>query len=162
MRTPGSAQELERVRLIACNLFDRDVSSKQIAQDLGMHPQTVREWRRIYKQLGAQGLRLKPHAGRPALLSDERKQQLLMLLKETPTFHGFERHFWTTAMIAELIKQKFGIDYNADWVGEMLHALGMSWQKPMRRARERDEQKIQAWREHLWPEVLKKTPQKMA
>jgi transposase len=162
MRTPGSAQVLERVRLIACNMFERDVSSKQIAQDLGMHAQTVREWRRVYKQRGAQGLRLKPHPGRPALLSDEQRQQLLTLLKETPTSHGFERHFWTTAMIAELIKRKFDIDYNADWVGEMLHALGMSWQKPMRRARERDEQKIQAWREQVWPEVLKKTPQKTA
>lgn len=160
MRTPGSAQELERVRLIACKMFERNATSRQIASDLGVHVQSVREWRRTYKKLGIDGLRLKPHPGRPALLSDEQKQQLLTMLRQEPTAHGFERHFWTTAMIAELIKRTFGIDYNHDWVGEMLHALGLSWQKPMRRARERDEEKIQSWREQVWPEVLKKTPPK--
>ena len=64
-------------------------------------------------------------------------------------------------MIAELIKREFGVEYNPDWVGEILHALGMSFQKPMRRARERDEQKIAAWRIEVWPELLKKTPRKM-
>jgi transposase len=162
MRTPGSALELERVRLIAVRMFERGVPCKQIAQDVGVHVQTVRQWRRIWHKTGAEGLLHKPHPGRPALLGADQKQELLQLLQHEPTAHGFSRHFWTTAMIAELIKQKFGIDYHHDWVGEMLHALGMSWQKPMRRARERDEVKIASWRSELWPQLQKKVPTQTA
>lgn len=161
MRTSGSAVELERVRLIAARMFGRGARSRQIAGDLGVHVQTVRQWRRLWLKSGIDGLLHKPHPGRPALLSDAQKQELLQLLREEPTNHGFTRHFWTTAMIADLIRQKFGVDYHHDWVGEMLHALGMSWQKPMRRARERDEAKIAAWRSELWPALLKKVPTTM-
>lgn len=122
-----------------------------------MHPQAVREWRRIYLKLGIDGLRSRSHPGRPALLNDEQKQELLRLLADEPMNHGFERHVWSTAMIAELIRRKFGVDYNHDWVREMLHGLGMSWQKPMRRARERDEARIAAWQSEDWPELLKNT-----
>lgn len=141
-------------------MFARDEKPRQIAADLDVHVQTVRLWRRVWKKSGIDGLLHKPHPGRPSLLSDLQKQELLQMLQDEPTAHGFDRHFWTTQMISELIKQKFDVEYHHDWVGEMLHGLGLSYQKPARRARERDEQKILAWRTEVWPELLKKTPLK--
>ncbi len=61
-------------------------------------------------------------------------------------------------MIRDLIKRELGIEFNHNWVGEMLHRMGMSWQKPMRRARERKEDQIAAWRSEVWPEIEKKVP----
>ena len=161
MRTEGSAVELERVRLVACRMFEREAKPSQIAEDLGVHVQTVRHWRRVWRKSGVDGLRHKPHPGRPALLNDAQKQELLQLLLREPTTLGFTKHLWTTAMIADLIRMKFNVDYHRDWVGEMLHGLGMSWQKPMRRARERDDAKIASWRSEQWPAVLKKVPKTM-
>jgi len=160
MRTPGSALELQRVRLIAANMFERGIGSADIALNLGVHVQTVRHWRRLWNKRGTGGLISKPHPGRPPLLGDAQKQQLLQWLKTSPTEHGFERHFWTTAMIRDLIQRKFGIEFNHNWVGQMLHDMGLSWQKPMRRARERKEDQIAAWRSEVWPALEKKVRKK--
>jgi transposase len=40
----------------------------------------------------------------------------------------------------------------------ILHELGFSHQKPARRAAERDEARIDAWRGEVWPALLKKVP----
>jgi len=44
-----------------------------------------------------------------------------------------------------------------DHVCRLLHHFGWSWQKPARRARERDEAAIQRWVKQAWPRI-KKTP----
>jgi transposase len=160
MRTQGSALELQRVRLIAANMFARAISSADIALNLGVHVQTVRHWRRLWNKQGSVALISKAHPGRPSLLDDAKKQQLLQWLKVPPTEHGFERHFWTTAMIRDLIHRKFDVRFNHNWVGQMLHDLGLSWQKPMRRARERKEDQIAAWRSEVWPALEKKAKKK--
>lgn len=162
MRTPGSTRELERVRMIAANLFERDVAAAQIARDLGVDDQTVRRWRRVWRDKGRDGLIGKPHPGRPALLDDAQRGRLVEALRRSPVEHGFDRHFWTTPMIRDLIERLFGVSYHHDWVGELMRQLGFSWQKPMRRARERDEAAIAGWRCEHWPELLKKTLQPTA
>lgn len=78
-----------------------------------------------------------------------------MLAKE-PIDYGFDKHLWTTPLIARLIEETFGVKYHSDYVGTLLHALGFSCQKPMRRAKERDEARIESWRHEFWPELLKK------
>jgi transposase len=144
--------------MIAGKMFEREIPSSEIALSLDVHVQTVRHWRRLWNKRGVVALRSKPHPGRPPLLGESQRQQLLQWLRDPPTKHGFQRHFWTTTMIRDLIKRELGIEFNHNWVGEMLHRMGMSWQKPMRRARERKEDQIAAWRSEVWPEIEKKVP----
>lgn len=159
MRTDGSAQELQQVRMIAANLFELDKTTREIVACLKVDDQTVRRWRRIWRTQGRAGLQAKPHPGRPALLDDAQRQQLTNMLAGSPVDHGFaDQHCWTTPLIAGLIERHFGVRYTADWVGQLLHAMGFTWQKPARRARERDEARIEAWRREVWPTLLKKTP----
>lgn len=148
--------------MIAVKMLELKKSPAEIAKCLEVDDQTVRRWRRVWEASGKEGLKSKPHPGRPCLMSDEQKAELVQMLGKSPPEHGFDRHFWTTSMIADLIKQKFGINYDNDWVGEILHTLGFSWQKPARRARERDPERIEAWRRQAWPELLKKTPKPTA
>ena len=148
--------------MIAVNMFERGKTCGEIAQDLRADDQTVRHWKRVWKERGRVGLKSKPHPGRPCILQETQKQELVQMLRQPPTEHGFTRHFWTTQMIAELIRKRFDVSYDNDWVGQMLHALGFSWQKPMRRARERDEKRIAGWRQDIWPDVVKKTPRPTA
>ena len=63
-------------------------------------------------------------------------------------------------MIRDLIFNTFKIRYDQDHVSVMLRDMGFSWQKPRARAKERDEERIRAWRVEKWPEILKKTPRK--
>jgi transposase len=92
----------------------------------------------------------------------QQKQKLSELLLKTPAECGFDKYLWTQQLITDLIQREFGISYHHDHIGLILKELGFTHQKPMRRARERDEARIEAWRRDYWPELLKKTPRPAA
>jgi hypothetical protein len=74
-------------------------------------------------------------------------------LEEGPAAHGWdEDQCWTLARIAELIKELLGVSYTLGGVDYLLHRMGWSWQAPTRRAAERDEEAIAAWRDLTWTE----------
>jgi transposase len=60
---------------------------------------------------------------------------------------------WTLARIAELIRERFEVEYTLAGVAVLLHRIGWSRQVLARRAAERDEARITAWREQTWPAV---------
>jgi len=162
MRKPGSAEDLERVRLIAANMFGQGLETGQVAASLSVGGQTVRRWRRAYESRGRDGLRSKPHPGGRRRLSDERRGRLREMLLKPPAEWGFGRHLWTQQLIADLILREFGVSYHHDHVGVILRELGFTHQKPARRAGERDEARIAAWRDEAWPALLKKVPRPAA
>jgi transposase len=162
MRRKGSAKELEQKRMIAANMFDQKFATAQIAAALEVDDQTVRHWRRLYSKGGREALKMNSHPGRPPLLSDADRAKLAALLLNTPAECGFDKYLWTTQLVADLIEREFGVKYHHDHVGVILGAMGFTHQKPARRSRERDEQKIQVWRQEVWPALLKKVPQTTA
>jgi|SRR3954469_4459155 len=162
MRKKGTRQEWDRVRGIAANMFDRDCAPAAIAKDLGVDDQTVRAWRRAYRKGGRNALRSRKPSGRPARLNEQQRQQLGQMLEKTPAECGFDKHLWTQQLIAELIQRQFGVSYHHDHIGVILAEIGFTHQKPARRARERDEQRIETWRRQVWPELLKKVPPQTA
>jgi transposase len=158
MRTVGSGNELEKVRMFAANMFEQGLSSRVIAQSLGADVQTVRRWRRVFNAAGREGLGARTHPGGKSRLTLQQRERLAQLLLLTPQQCGFERYLWTTPLIAELIQREFSVHYHHDTMGILLREMGFSWQKPACRARERDEGRIEAWRREVWPELLKKVP----
>ena len=72
-----------------------------------------------------------------------------------PRQHGFDFGLWTRQIVADLIKEKFGIDMSLSGVGKLLHRLGLTPQKPLRRAYERDEKAVKEWVEKVYPNVQK-------
>ena len=157
MRKKGTAAEWERVRNIAANMIDQGQAPADIARALGVAAQTVREWRRDYQAGGRAALASGKPTGRPAKLSADQRARLAELLVAPPAERGFAgRYLWTQQLIADLILREFGVTFHHDHVGVILKAIGFTHQKPMRRARERDEAKIEAWRREAWPALLKK------
>jgi transposase len=55
--------------------------------------------------------------------------------------------------ITEVARRRFGADYTLAGMDLLLHRIGWSVQVPARRAAERDEARIAAWREETWPVV---------
>jgi transposase len=89
-------------------------------------------------------------------LSDRQVARLEEMLRKGPCKHGYTTELWTLKRVADLIERRFGVRYDPSGVWHLLHRMGWSAQKPERRARERDEEAIVAWRQHDWPRIKKR------
>src|SRR6516162_4463247 len=69
---------------------------------------------------------------------------------------GYETPLWTCARVAHLIDNEFGVEYHPGHVWKILDDLGWSCQRPVGRARERNEEAIRRWRRVEWPGIKKK------
>ena len=58
-------------------------------------------------------------------------------------------------MIRELITDKFGVRLSDVSVGRLLRKMGLSPQRPLRRAFQRDEEKVKEWQKKAYPEIQK-------
>ena len=114
--------------------------------------QTLEE---VVEREGPAGLAAKPHPGSRPKLSEEQRDELCDLLVAGALAAGFATNLWTCFRVSDLIQKRFGISYHFNHVGRLLHDLGFSQQHPQRRARERDEEAIDRWREHDWLRIKK-------
>jgi len=157
VRPRRDAQAMEARRLAALPLLEGAQSLSSVARQLGVSRQAVFVWSRQWQRRGEAGLRRRPRPGRPPKLARSRLAQLPRLLAQGAEAHGFSSPLWTTQRVADLIWRRFRVRYDRDHVCRLLHHFGWSWQKPARRARERDEAAIQRWVKQAWPRI-KKTP----
>src|SRR2546428_3111349 len=77
MRPQGSPAELERRRLRAIDLLQRDVPVHVVADRLGVDRRSVRRWKRAR---GRAGLRARPASGPPPKLTAAQRKQLARLV----------------------------------------------------------------------------------
>jgi len=96
----------------------------------------------------------KAQAGRGASCPRPSCANCKRLLEAGPAAWGQdEDQCWTLARIAEVARRRFGVEYTLAGMDVLLHRIGWSVQVPARRAAERDEARIAAWREETWPVV---------
>jgi transposase len=143
-------------RLRAWELKQQGWSQSAIARALGVTRGAVSQWMKQVREQGVQGLyrRLAP---RPTpKLRAEQRAQLLELLRRGAQAYGFRGDVWTRGRVAEVIQREFGVTLYPTSVGRLLRESGWSLQKPARRAKQRNEDAIRAWKEGRWPEAEKK------
>lgn len=152
-RPLGSASSLEHRRRRAVEAVFKGDKVKDVARIIGVHPCSVSRWLRLAQV--PDGLAAKPHPGPATRLSLPQQQQLELLLRQGAQVHGWPNQLWTTQRIADLVRRHFGITLHHDHVGRFLRQrLRWSPQKPRRRARERDEKAIAAWKRDTFPEIV--------
>src|SRR3954453_17441684 len=117
-RPIGSAEELERRRTRAMQALKEGQSPATIASVLGVHPGSVRRWRRMADAPG--GLKARPHPGPKHGLSDDHLRRLQDLLLQGANPPGRPNQLWTPARVPELIRRHFGISYHPEHVRKIL------------------------------------------
>lgn len=144
--------------MIGGRLLQQGKGIREVARLLGVTPTSVVRWKEALEEGGLEAPQAKPHPGRPSALSAEQKAALEAVLRQGPLAAGFATDLWTLDRVAQVIKVHFAIEYHPGHIWEILRGLGWSPQKPERRARERDEDAITAWRDETWPQIQKKPP----
>lgn len=138
----------------AVDLFEEGVEVPCIARELRVSGKSVYQWRRTWRAGGREALRSRGPSGYGCRLGPRLQVKLAMWLEEGLAAHGWaDDQVWTAARVRTLIGRKSHISYSVSGVTRLLHRMGYSVQMPARRAVERDEDAITAWREATWQEV---------
>ena len=142
---------IERVR-------DGERPSSVIAS-FGFNRTTIYRWLKAASKpgVGLDALRSRPATGRPRSLTPRQEQQVFRWVNgRDPRQHGLDFGLWTRSLVAELIERKFDIRLGVTAVGELLAKLGLTPQKPLQRAYQRDPEAIERWQREEFPAIAKR------
>jgi transposase len=140
----------------AADLFEQNIIPAEIARQVGVSHQIVSEWRTVWREAGREGLRAAGRAGRRPKLSDEQLAQVEAALTNGAEANGYTGDVWTLPRVAEVIERVSGVSYHPGHVWYVLRdQLRWTWQRPARRAVERNEEAIERWVKKRWPQIKK-------
>ena len=142
----------EQVRLQAVTGFEADEKNREIAAALRVSERSVERWRRRWREEGLAGLASKGSPGRPRL-SETQIARLERELERGPLAHGWADQRWTLARVKTMIGCLFHVSYTVEGTWRLLRRHGWSWQQPVRRAIERDDDAVELWKREVWPRV---------
>jgi transposase len=138
----------------AADLFRRGVIPAEIARRLGVSHQIVSEWRKAWRRGGRAALRSAGHVGRPRKLTKSQLARVEHALARGAEANGYATDVWTLTRVAEVIQRLTGVSYHPGHVWYLLrNQLDWTWQRPARRAVERNEEAIEEWVKKRWPQL---------
>jgi transposase len=147
---------MEQRRMRAAELFERGVIPAEVARQVGVSHQIVSDWRAAWRRSGRDGLRAAGRAGRLPKLSREQLAQVEVELAKGAEANGYTTDLWTLKRVAEVIERVTGVSYHPARVWHILReGLGWSWQRPARRATERNDEAVHQWVKRRWPQLKK-------
>jgi transposase len=151
----------EKVRLEAADMIEAGAGDREIARRLRVSRMSANRWRRALAAGGREAPASRGAGGAKCKLTPAQLEELEAVLDAGPAACGYADQCWTLARIADLVWQRFGVEYTLAGVHVLLHRIGWSVQVPARRAAERDEAAVAAWKEQTWP-VIKERPRTWA
>ena len=114
--------------LALANALD-GMSREQAAKQAGMDRQTLRDWVIRFNAEGMDGLRDRPRSGRPAFLDEGQMAAFKALVLRGPNPERDGVSSWTAKDLCRIIENRFGVSYSGNGMLDLLHGLGLSWQK---------------------------------
>jgi len=155
MRPKGNSAALEQRRRAAVAMWKQGLKPAAVARALEVSRASVSRWCKALRRGGAKALSAKPVPGRPPKLDAAQRRRVARLLVQGPIRHGYDTQLWTLDRVSEVIERDVGVSYHPGHVWRILLSLGWSCQKPVSRARERDEKAVARWRKVDWPRIKK-------
>ncbi len=152
----------EYLRLRMVELDKLGWPQKDIAVALGYSPEHVCRVLKKAREGGLAALKTKRSTGRKPRLSVEQLEQLDRELAKGAEAHGFEGACWTSPRVADVIERTFGVAYSHGHTCKILHKLGWSVQRPVRRSTRRSNEDVETWRSERWEELKKRPRRKTA
>lgn len=157
-RTLGH-ETLEEMRLLAVRRMNEGERPAEVAASFGMHRSWAFKCRAAARGRGKglKALRSTKGTGRPRKLSDTQQRQVFRWINgKNPLQHGFDFGLWTRQIVQALVAQRFEVQLSLASVGAMLARLGLTAQKPLQRAYQRDPQAVAQWQRQTYPAIAQR------
>jgi transposase len=149
---------LEEIRLMAVERVREGEPAAKVIEAYGFSRTTIYKWLKAALQpgLGIRALRSTKAPGRPRTLTPRQESQVFRWINgRDPRQYGLDFGLWTRAVVVELIQKKFGMKLGLTAVGELLARLGLTPQKPLQRAYQRDPEAIEQWQRETFPALAR-------
>ncbi len=158
-----STEEQALIRRLAVQrVFDGERPC-DITEAYGLSAKVIFKWIKKAKDTGLDSLAPLSRSGRSRTLTDkEEKEVRNWVIGNDPRQYGFDFGLWTRKIVADLIEDRLGVILSINSVGRLLHRQGLTPQKSLRRAYERDEEAVEKWVSDVYPRVKKHAKKKGA
>lgn len=137
-------------------MASRGRKRQTIAQDLGVHRTTIRQWLTHYQQHGLAGLRIQWAPGQPGRLPEPFAPTLHPWVKEGPHSCGLDRANWTYEELAVHFYRTTGIEVKRTAMRVFCHRHSIRPYRPTYHYLRGDPDQQKAAQEEL--AALKKSP----
>lgn len=146
----------EKIRIQAVKQIKRNKSQVAVAEFLGVKKQVVSKWWRIYQIHGFAGLKMKSRANltnKSKVNEIQAKAIKKIILEKTPDQLNFGFMLWTREAVRLTLKKVYNIKIGLSAVGRLLKNLGLSPQKPMKKAYEQSSSRVKIWLKKEYPKI---------
>lgn len=152
-----SAKTLEEIRTRAIQRVQDGESPETIIKALGFSRACIYNWLARYRAGGWHALKDRQKSGRPKKLTGSQIAWIYRtVVDKNPLQLKFPFALWTRTMVTVVIKKQFGIKLSNSSVGRLLRQLGLSCQRPLFRAYQKNPEAIQKWKETEFPAIKKR------
>jgi len=154
---------LTELRKRAVMSVQQGQSPEVVAKALGVTRAAMYNWLALYRQGGWDRLDAKKRGGRKPKLDGSKLKWLYdTVTSKNPLQLQFTFALWTSKMVGELIYRKFGIRYSKASVCRLLGQLGLTPQRPLWRAYQQSEERVQRWLEEEYPAIKERASKENA
>lgn len=128
--------------------------ANQVARALGVQRSTLFGWLARYRRGGWQALDARKRGGRPPKLTAKMLEWIYeTVATKDPRQLQFPFALWTSIMVAELIRRQYHIRLSRASVCRLLNQLGLSPQRPLWRAFQKDRASVDRWVKEEYPQI---------
>jgi transposase len=117
------------VRLYAVYQISLGKTAEELKELYFTSHKSICNWVHRYNAEGVEGLKDRPRSGRRSRLEEAQKGKIKAAVLESPSLEGFSSGVWTWALVSEYIRRNFGVSYKKAQIYNILHSLGLSYQK---------------------------------
>ena len=149
-----TSEQLTDLRCRAVSAVQSGESPASVARVLGVSKASVYNWLALYRGGGWHKLDARKRGGRKPLLDGGKLKWIYdVVTLGNPEQLKFPFALWSSKLLAVAIKQKFGISLSKASVCRVLHQLGLSPQRPLWRAYQRDPEAVERWLSEEFPAI---------
>lgn len=162
MRTKIDARKLDgatqaHLRKLVVDAVRGGMTQTAAASTFGVSLRAISKWMKLSREGGLRALKPGKRGRRPGggrLTTRQAARIRALIVGKMPDQLMLPFYLWTRESVTSLIEREYGITVSPTTAGRYLKAWGMSAQKPVRRAYERNDEAIARWLSEDYPTLV--------